>query len=96
MWGRDRGVDVEAFKREQRWIFEVKGRGTSQPANVNYFIGMLGETLQRMSDPNALYTIVMPDIPQFRGLWKRLPALAQERTTISAAFVTEDGAIEFA
>ena len=95
MWGRDRGVDVEAFKNHQRWLFEVKGRGSSQPANVNYFIGMLGETLQRMSDPNALYTIVMPDIPQFRGLWQRLPALAKERTAISAAFVSQGGTVEF-
>lgn len=94
MWGKDRGVDVEAFKGAQRWLFEVKGRGGSQQVNATYFISMLGETLQRMSDPNALYTIVMPDIPQFRGLWKRLPALAKERTAISAMFVAEDGAID--
>lgn len=95
MWGRKRGVDVHAIRGEQNWMFEVKGRGAYQQVTANYFLGMLGEMLQRISDPDALYTIVMPDVPQFRRLWKRLPTLAKERTAISAAFVAEDGKIDF-
>jgi hypothetical protein len=35
---------------------------------VNYLIGMLGETLQRMRLPEARYWIAMPDVVQFRSL----------------------------
>jgi hypothetical protein len=92
-WGKSRGVDILATQGEQRWIIEVKGLGSLQPMRVNYFISMLGETLQRMADPEAKYSIAMPDIAQFRGLWKRLPQLAKQRTQITALFVTSEGAV---
>ena len=92
-WGKARGVDVEATRGRERWLIEAKGHGSLQPMRVNYFIAMLGETLQRMSDPAARYSIAMPDIPQFRGLWERLPSLAKERTQITALFVTGSGSV---
>lgn len=61
---------------------------------VNYFLGVLGELLQRMSDPEAKYSIALPDLPQFRRLWDRLPAQAKGRTGISALFVNDSGRIE--
>ncbi len=60
---------------------------------VNYFIGILGETLQRMSDPDARYSIALPDLQQFRRLWDRLPELAKRRTQITAIFVSESGKV---
>ena len=92
-WGKARGIDIEATRRLERWVIEAKGQGSLQPMRVNYFIAMLGETLQRMSDPHAKYSIAMPDIPQFRGLWERLPTLAKERTQITAIFVTTSGRV---
>ena len=32
-------------------------------------------------------------MPQFRGLWERLPALAKKRTGISALFVDVDDVV---
>ncbi len=93
-WGRTRGIDVEAKRRAKRWIIEVKGIGSLSAMRVNYFIGMLGETLQRMDDKEAKYSIAMPDIQQFRNLWRRLPGLAKHRTTISALFVSSDGSVD--
>jgi len=61
---------------------------------ANYFIGILGETLQRMDDPAAKYSIAVPDIAQFRGLWSRLPSVAKSRTAITALFVSENGSVE--
>ncbi len=92
-WGKVRGIDIEATRGQKRWVIEAKGQGSLQPMRVNYFIAMLGETLQRMSDPLAKYSIAMPDIPQFRGLWERLPSLAKERTQITAIFVTASGQV---
>jgi hypothetical protein len=92
-WGHERGIDIEAFRDGRRWIIEAKGCGSRQPMRVNYFIAMLGETLQRMNDPHASYSIALPDMPQYRGLWERLPRLAKERTTITMIFVREDGSI---
>ncbi|MFK4439689.1 MarR family transcriptional regulator [Paenibacillus sp. RC21] len=93
-WGKTKGIDIDAHRGNERWIIEVKGSGSLQPMRVNYFIGVLGELLQRMDDPNARYSIALPDMKQYRGLWERLPKLAKNRTSISILFVKEDGTIE--
>ena len=84
-------MDIEATRGRERWIIEVKGRGSRSEMRVNYFIGMLGELLQRMDDPEAKYSIALPDLPQFRGLWQRLPGLAKQRTEITSLLVDEAG-----
>jgi hypothetical protein len=93
-WGKSQGIDIDAFKGKERWIIEVKGCGSRSAMRVNYFLAILGETLQRMSDPNAKYSIALPDMQQYRNLWERLPRLAKERTGISVIFVNEDKQIE--
>jgi hypothetical protein len=93
-WGHQPGIDVEARRGPERWVIEAKGCGSRQPMRVNYFLAMLGETLQRMDDPAAHYSIALPDLPQYRGLWQRLPALAKARTQISMLLVSPGGKIE--
>ncbi|HML07006.1 MAG TPA: hypothetical protein VK430_02610 [Xanthobacteraceae bacterium] len=93
-WGKARGADVVARCGNSTWIIEAKGCGSRPEMRVNYFIGMLGELLQRMSTDDARYLIALPDMPQFRRLWDRLPALARKRTEISALFVSADGRVE--
>lgn len=90
-WGHKQGVDIEARRGNMRWIIEVKGCGSRQPMRVNYFLGGLGELLQRMDKPEVEYSIAFPDMQQFRGLWGRLPSLAKARTGISALFVAASG-----
>jgi len=92
-YGGQHGIDIDAHRGKERWIIEVKGPGSLDAMRVNYFIGILGEILQRMNDPNAKYSIALPDLEQFRRLWKRLPALAKERTGISILFVNWEGRI---
>jgi hypothetical protein len=88
-WGHQQGVDIITEKDNHHWIIEVKGIGSRQPMRVNYFSSILGETLQRMDDPDADYSIALPDIQQYRNLWNRLPKLAKQRTQISILFVSE-------
>ncbi len=95
-WGRTRGADILATRGGRSWVIEAKGSGTLQPMRVNYFLGALGELLQRMSDPAASYSIALPDLGQFRGLWQRLPVLAKQRLGISALFVAPDGRVDHA
>lgn len=92
-WARERGIDIMATRGDEKWIVEVKGIGSRPEMRVNYFIGILGEILQRMTDPKARYSIALPDVPQFHRLWERLPALAKQRTQISALFVAADGKV---
>ncbi len=94
-WGHERGIDILATKENQRWVIEVKGEGSLQPMRVNYFLMILGETLQRMDDPDTLYSIALPDNKQFRNLWDRLPLLAKQRTGISIIFIERNGNITF-
>ena len=93
-WGFQHGVDIEAYKDGQRWLIEVKGPGSRPEMRVNYFLHILGETLQRMVDPSARYSIALPDMEQYRSLWSRLPELAKKRTTIDMIFVGDDGSID--
>jgi hypothetical protein len=92
-WARERGIDIEARQGSQRWVIEAKGCGSLQPMRVNYFLMMLGELLQRMDDPETKYSIALPNMKQYRGLWERLPALAKQRTTISMLLVSHDGKV---
>jgi hypothetical protein len=92
-WGKSHGADIRANRGEEQWIIEVKGIGSLAPMRVNYFVAILGETLQRMHDPSSKYSIALPDVQQFRRLWDRLPRLAKQWTQISALFVALDGAV---
>jgi hypothetical protein len=53
MWGRDRGIDLDAVSPDDRIIVEAKGEGPPGPQQVNYFLNALGELIQRMSDESA-------------------------------------------
>lgn len=90
-WGHQPGVDIDAVRNGRRWLIEIKGPGSREPMRVNYFLSILGETLQRMDDPNARYSIALPDMGQYRRLWDKLPRLAKERTTIDLILVDGNG-----
>ena len=92
-WGHERGIDIKAVRDMETWVVEVKGIGSRPEMRVNYFIGILGETLQRMNDPASKYSIALPDVQQFRRLWDRLPLLAKQRTQITALFVNANGQV---
>lgn len=94
-WGHSQGIDICAIKDNKRWVIEVKGEGSRQPMRVNYFLAILGETLQRMNDSESDYSIALPDLQQFRNLWDRLPTLAKQRTGISILFVDHSGRITY-
>ena len=89
-------VDVEARRGSEQWIIEVKGLESLEPlhpAIVNSFVSVLGEILQRMNDSKCKYSVALPDIEPFRRLWERVPALAKDRTGITALFVRPTGEV---
>jgi Holliday junction resolvase-like predicted endonuclease len=91
--GCNHGIDIVAVNNDKRWIIEAKGQGSRPEMRVNYFLSVLGEILQRMDDPAAKYSIALPETPQFRNLWARLPKIAKVRTGITAIFVSHSGTI---
>lgn len=93
MWGGATGIDVQASKDGKTWIIETKGSGSSPQMRSNYFLAVLGAILQKMNDPNAAYSIGLPDCPRFRNLWDALPRLAKLRTGITVLFVDEHGEV---
>ncbi len=78
-WARTRRIDLDATKMGGRVVVEAKAAVALQPQQVNYFLGALGELLQRMTDPSARYGLALPDNKQYRGLVARLPELAKTR-----------------
>lgn len=90
-WGRERGIDIDARSGVDRWIIEAKGGAPRGPQQVNYFLGALGELVQRMDDDTARYGLALPDDPQYRGLVNRLPAAARRKLDLTVFFVTRTG-----
>jgi hypothetical protein len=89
-YGKKGGIDILAKKEALRWVIEVKGCGSRPPMRNNYFLTVLGETLQRMDCNETRYSIAFPDMEKFRRLWNELPNLAKERTKIDCIFVSDD------
>jgi biotin operon repressor len=87
-WGHERGIDIEARKPGDRILIEAKGEVARQPQQVNYFLGALGELVQRLADPNARYGLALPDNRQYRGLVERLPAFARRQLRLWVYFVS--------
>ena len=89
-WGRVRGVDIDARHADgRRYVIEAKAEvGKNGAQQVNYFLGMLGELVQRMDDAHASYGIALPANRQYRGLVDRLPELAKERLRLSVFWVS--------
>lgn len=86
-WGKSHGADIEALKNGKRWLIAVKGPGSRQQMRNNYFASIFGETLQRMTDLDARYSIAFPDMPAARKLRNQLPRLAKQRTAIDLLLV---------
>jgi hypothetical protein len=86
-WGRAPGVDLDARRGAEHIMLEAKAEVANPPQQVNYFLGALGELVQRMSDPAARYGLALPDNPQYRGLVQRLPAHARQRLGLVVFFV---------
>lgn len=85
--GRSHGIDIDAYGPAGRVIIEAKGEAPPGPQQVNYFLGALGELIQRMADPDARYALALPDHRQYRGLASRVPGLAWERLQLSVFLV---------
>lgn len=77
-WGRQQGIDIEAHRRKERLVIEAKGEVALQPQQHNYFVGALGELVQRFDDPNARYGLALPNHRQYHGLVDRLPDEAKK------------------
>lgn len=93
-WGRQPGVDIEARHADGRRVrIEAKGEVLTRNAQQhNYFVGMLGELVQRMDDAHATYGLALPDNRQYRGLVARLPVLARRRLGLTVWWVArQDG-----
>jgi hypothetical protein len=92
-WGHTHGVDINGLCGSRHWIIEVKGSEPNNLTPVNSFVEMLGQVLQRMDDPACKYSVAFPDLEQYRRLWERLPALAKNKTGITALFVNPAGRV---
>lgn len=86
-FGRVHGIDIDATKGTERLIIEAKGEGSRNAMRHNYFLGALGELLQRMDRPSVHYVLAFPAYRQFGGLVVRLPIWVRQRLNLSFVFV---------
>jgi arsenate reductase-like glutaredoxin family protein len=90
-WGRERGVDIDARHPDgRRFLIEAKSGLASDQQQGSYFLGALGELIQRMADPDARYALALPRNRRYRGLVSRLPGLAWQRLGLVVFWVDRD------
>ena len=63
------------------FVVEAKGEAANSRQHVNYFLGGLGELVERMADPATTYALAQPENKQLRCLIARLPKVAPQRLT---------------
>jgi hypothetical protein len=90
-WGHEHGLDIEALRGPERLALEAKGEGSLSAMRVNYFLGALGELLQRMNSAETSYGLALPAHRQFAGLIARLPILVITRLDL-CFFLVRPGA----
>ena len=90
-WGHELGIDIEMTGPVGRFVIEAKGEAASDQQQRNYFLGALGELVQRMADDDAHYGLALPDNRQYRNLVSRLPSLVWSRLSLVVFFVAADG-----
>jgi hypothetical protein len=88
-WGRAPGTDIVAQHTDgRRYVGEAKSEvGVAGAQQHNYFVGMLGELIQRVYGPGSTYAIALPDNRQYRGLLDRLPELGKKRLRLAVFWV---------
>jgi len=69
---RERGADMRATREGLGLIIEAKGEGSRNEMFNNYFIGILGELLQRMNETAAEYGIALPAHRKYARLIEEL------------------------
>ncbi|MDQ2786537.1 MAG: MarR family transcriptional regulator [Chloroflexota bacterium] len=94
-WRHIHGIDIAASRGDERLILEAKGEGSRNPMRVNYFLGALGELLQRMESPNVRYGIAVPAHRQFVGLILRLPIWVRSHLNLCFYLVRQTDAGEY-
>lgn len=90
-WGHDAGIDVEGRRDDERWVIEAKGTGGYDQMSRNYFTGVIGSLLQRMTNEEAHYALALPEAPPFINLVARFPELARRRTHLWFLLVRRAG-----
>jgi hypothetical protein len=74
----------------QRWIIEAKG--VTDSVGLDYRTG-LGQVVQNMTDPDAVYAIAVPAHPKFEHQLARTSKLARERLGLVVLVVAEGGSV---
>ena len=92
-WAHAPGIDIDVTGPDGRLIIEAKGEAASNPQQLNYFLGALGELVQRMSDESARYGLAFPDNRQYRRLASRLPTPVWPRLRLVVYLVAADGKV---
>lgn len=90
-WGHARGIDLIATRDDSRLIIEAKGEGTRDPMYNNYFLGALGELLQRMDGAEALYGLAFPAHRKFVRLAAELSPWVRARLQLRFYFAKPAG-----
>ncbi len=92
-WGQRGGTDIEATLGASKLIIEVKPQGKTRQALGNNFLQVLGQILQRMTDPTAEYGVALPAHSSYTELVLKLPKRIREALRLDFYFVRPSGTV---
>ncbi len=90
-WGKKSGSDILAVIGGTRLVIEAKGEGTSRQMLGNYYLNVLGEILQRMSETGTEYGIALPAHSSYIELVLKLPKQVRTALHLDFYFVRPTG-----
>ena len=85
-WGHSRGIDLLATRDDERLVIEAKGEGSLNPMFNNYFLGALGELIQRMDGSDSNYALAFPAHRKFARLATELSLWVRHRLELWVYF----------
>jgi hypothetical protein len=85
-------ADLKCLDKNSQNIWVVEAKGKTAQMGLD-FRTCLGQLLQRMEDPDWVYAIAIPDLPQYRKQCQQVPGWVRRLIKLNWIFVTEDGSV---
>jgi hypothetical protein len=89
-WGQKTGIDIQAVMQNRVLVVEAKGEVQSDQQMGNYFLGALGELIQRMDSPDKEYALAFPEHRRYVNMVARLPLWVKRHLRLQFFFVRRE------
>ena len=85
-------ADLKCSHKDSKEIWLVEAKGKTAQMGLD-FRTCLGQILQRMENPEWVYAIALPDLPQYLNQCHQVPDWVRRLIKLNWILVSEDGSV---